>query len=179
MSLLIFFLNKPTFPVLVILYQQPTKFISYVKKSLLPLADRQEGQPEQPWGLLGRGHLLRDIGLGRRLLEGRPSLGEHVQAQAADLVPQVHHRQHHSDLKAGKYKCISCIRILNLFRITIIRFRKKPETLLIPEEQVFSFWVEYLADACEEEPGDTIRFPVKKKNVFFPPQKNYLNFCFP
>ncbi len=68
--------------------------------------------------------------------------------------------------------------------ITLIsRFRKRPESELMsnPEEQVmaawcidtltgdyiqelifqvFNFWVEYLADACEEESGDSIRFPV-------------------
>ncbi len=55
--------------------------------------------------------------------------------------------------------------------ITLIsRFRKRPsessssslsEAAPGPEEQVFNFWVEYLADACQEDPGDSIRFPVR------------------
>ncbi len=56
--------------------------------------------------------------------------------------------------------------------ITLIqRFRKKPETVLsLPEEQVFDFWVEYLADACEEDPGDSIRFPI----LIWEPSKVYM-----
>jgi mitogen-activated protein kinase kinase kinase 5 len=46
--------------------------------------------------------------------------------------------------------------------ITLIsRFRKKSEGELQPEEQIFSFWVEYFDDACLEETTDSIRFPVK------------------
>ena len=49
--------------------------------------------------------------------------------------------------------------------ITLIsRFRKRTENMerQAAEEQIFNFWVEYLADACEEDTKDSIRFPVSK-----------------
>lgn len=43
----------------------------------------------------------------------------------------------------------------------INRFRKKNEEAEIaPEEQIFSFWMEYFVEATKAEIGDSIRFPV-------------------
>ncbi|KAF4524857.1 hypothetical protein B566_EDAN017044, partial [Ephemera danica] len=46
--------------------------------------------------------------------------------------------------------------------ITLInRFRKKNEEAEIsPEEQIFSFWMEYILEATNEDVGDSIRFPI-------------------
>ncbi|XP_033214857.1 mitogen-activated protein kinase kinase kinase 15 isoform X2 [Belonocnema kinseyi] len=43
----------------------------------------------------------------------------------------------------------------------IDRFRKKnEETEISPEEQVFSFWMDYFVEATKSEVGDSIRFPL-------------------
>lgn len=43
----------------------------------------------------------------------------------------------------------------------IDRFRKKNEEAEVsPEEQIFSFWTDYFAEATKAEVGDSIRFPV-------------------
>lgn len=43
----------------------------------------------------------------------------------------------------------------------IDRFRKKNEEAEIaPEEQIFSFWMDYFVEATKPEVGDSIRFPV-------------------
>ncbi len=52
------------------------------------------GEPEFAGRLLGRGDLLRDLRAGGGLQQGHPGQRVHVPPQAAQLVPQVHHRQH-------------------------------------------------------------------------------------
>ena len=50
----------------------------------------------------------------------------------------------------------------------ISRFHKKSEDGSVNrqmEEQIFDFWVQYLADACEEDAKDCIRFPVSERQV--------------
>ncbi|XP_043471010.1 mitogen-activated protein kinase kinase kinase 15 isoform X1 [Leptopilina heterotoma] len=43
----------------------------------------------------------------------------------------------------------------------IDRFRKKnEETETTPEEQIFSFWMDYFVEATKSEVGDSIRFPI-------------------
>ncbi|XP_012228061.1 mitogen-activated protein kinase kinase kinase 15 isoform X3 [Linepithema humile] len=43
----------------------------------------------------------------------------------------------------------------------IDRFRKKNEEAEIsPEEQIFSFWMDYFVEATKQEVGDSIRFPI-------------------
>lgn len=43
----------------------------------------------------------------------------------------------------------------------IDRFRKKNEEAEVsPEEQIFSFWMDYFVEATKSEVGDSIRFPV-------------------
>lgn len=43
----------------------------------------------------------------------------------------------------------------------IDRFRKKNEEAdVAPEEQIFSFWMDYFVEATKPEVGDSIRFPV-------------------
>ena len=43
----------------------------------------------------------------------------------------------------------------------IDRFRKKNEEAEIsPEEQIFTFWMDYFVEATKSEVGDNIRFPV-------------------
>ena len=53
--------------------------------------------------------------------------------------------------------------------ITLIsRFRKRTESESADkqmEEQIFNFWVEYLADACEEDAKESIRFPVSRRSA--------------
>ena len=53
--------------------------------------------------------------------------------------------------------------------ITLIsKFRKRSNSEaedMLPEAQVFNFWVEYFADGCasEEEVNNNIRFPVRTR----------------
>ncbi|XP_029160402.1 LOW QUALITY PROTEIN: mitogen-activated protein kinase kinase kinase 15 [Nylanderia fulva] len=42
----------------------------------------------------------------------------------------------------------------------IDRFRKNEEAEIAPEEQIFSFWMDYFVEATKAEVGDSIRFPI-------------------
>ncbi|XP_059083686.1 mitogen-activated protein kinase kinase kinase 15-like isoform X1 [Tigriopus californicus] len=54
----------------------------------------------------------------------------------------------------------------------ISRFRKNhnESEAMLPERQIFNFWVDYFVDACADDPGDMIRFPI----LIWEPSKVYM-----
>lgn len=89
----------------------------------------------------------------------------HVQTEAAKLVC--------TSLLLKNYIKAKNVRILielslnrylksTIGNISLIdRFRKKNEEAEIsPEEQIFTFWMDYFVEATKSEVGDNIRFPV-------------------